>query len=110
MKLYKMYADHLYSRGEYEAAVEQFCHTIGYVQSSYVVRKFLEPQRMRHLVVYLERLLEKGMASSDHVTLLASCLVKVKDEPKLEVRGGEKLFLLLFLVLVLVPLLLSWLF
>ena len=29
MKLYKLYADHLYDKQQFDAAVEQYCHTIG---------------------------------------------------------------------------------
>ena len=35
----KQYGDHLYSKGEYDPAMQQFIQTIGYVQPSYVIRK-----------------------------------------------------------------------
>lgn len=37
--IHKRYGDHLYAKGEYEAAIQQFIQTIGYVQPSYVIRK-----------------------------------------------------------------------
>ena len=79
MKLYKMYADHLYEEGDFWSAVEQYCNTIGYVQSSYVVRKFLEPRRMPQLIMYLRRLVDKGVATKDHVTMLFTTLIKVAE-------------------------------
>ena len=38
MKLYKLYGDHLYKRGEYDNAMTQYCATIGYVQPSYIIK------------------------------------------------------------------------
>lgn len=37
MKLYKQYGDHLYSKHEFDAAITQYCHTIGYIPPSYVI-------------------------------------------------------------------------
>ena len=55
MKIYKMYGDHLYKKNEFDSAITQYCYTIGYVQPSYVVRKFLEPTRIPKLITYLEK-------------------------------------------------------
>jgi hypothetical protein len=38
MKLYKLYGDHLFKKGEHDAAMTQYCATIGYVQPSYVIK------------------------------------------------------------------------
>lgn len=82
MKLYKLYGDHLYKKGDFDAAATQYCCTIGYVPPSYVVRRFLDPQRMSNLISYLEKLHEKGLAKKDHITLLLTCYTKIKDEAK----------------------------
>lgn len=37
MKLYKQYGDHLYAQHEFEAAITQYCYTIGYIPPSYVI-------------------------------------------------------------------------
>lgn len=37
MKLYKQYGDHLYSKHEFDAAITQYCHTVGYIPPSYVI-------------------------------------------------------------------------
>ena len=52
MKIYKTYGDHLYKKNEFDSAITQYCYTIGYVQPSYVVRKFLEPTRIPNLITY----------------------------------------------------------
>jgi len=84
MGLYKTYADQLYERGEFDASVTQYCHAAGYLQPSYVVRRFLTSQRMGNLVTYLEHLLDRGLASNDHVELLLTCYSKegARDEGK----------------------------
>lgn len=63
MKLYKMYGDHLYKKAEYDAALTQYICTIGYVQPSYVIRRFLDPHRISNLIMYLEKLQERGLAA-----------------------------------------------
>lgn len=37
MKLYQQYGDHLYEKQEYEAAISQYCQTIGHLPPSYVI-------------------------------------------------------------------------
>ena len=79
MKLYRQYADHAYSKEEYENAALQYSYTIGYVPSSYVIRRFLEPTLVSHLVFYLEKLRERGMANDDHAKILLLAYVKMGD-------------------------------
>ena len=62
---------------------------LGYVQSSYVVRKFLEPQKMRHLVVYLEKLMEKGRTE---------CERRKRRKKRREEWGGVDMIVLLIIV------------
>ena len=46
--------DYLYNKCDWDGAVTQYARTIGRVESSYVVRRFLDAQRVDHLAVYLE--------------------------------------------------------
>lgn len=39
--IHREYGDYLYSKGNYDGAMEQFVQTIGNLQPSYVVRKVL---------------------------------------------------------------------
>lgn len=91
MKLYKQYGDHLFRRGDHEAAVQQYCHTIGFVPASYVIRRFLDSQRIGHLTSYLETLHSKGFASKDLTTLLLTCYTKTRDVDRLDafISQGE---------------------
>ncbi|CAN0109564.1 unnamed protein product, partial [Discosporangium mesarthrocarpum] len=76
--IYRKYGDHLYKKGDFEGAMTQYKHTIGHLDPSYVVRRFLDAQRIALLTSYLEALHEKGHATSDHTTLLLNCLTKLK--------------------------------
>lgn len=79
----RKYGDHLYSKQEYDEAMAQYIHTIGHLEPSYVIQKFLDAQRIYNLTNYLEKLHEKGLASKDHTTLLLNCYTKLKDVDKL---------------------------
>lgn len=81
----RKYGDHLYSKQEYDEAMAQYIHTIGHLEPSFVIQKFLDAQRIYNLTNYLEKLHEKGLASKDHTTLLLNCYTKLKDVEKLNV-------------------------
>ncbi|KAL2464962.1 Vacuolar protein-sorting-associated protein [Abeliophyllum distichum] len=81
----RKYGDHLYSKQDYDDAMSQYIHTIGYLEPSFVIQKFLDAQRIYNLTNYLEKLHEKGLASKDHTTLLLNCYTKLKDVEKLNV-------------------------
>ncbi|KAL3525158.1 hypothetical protein ACH5RR_013530 [Cinchona calisaya] len=94
----RKYGDHLYSKQEYDQAMHQYIDTIGHLEPSYVIQKFLDAQRIYNLTNYLEKLHEKGLASKDHTTLLLNCYTKLKDVEKLNLfiksdgGGGENKF------------------
>uniref|UniRef100_A0A2P2J857 Vacuolar protein sorting-associated protein 11 homolog n=1 Tax=Rhizophora mucronata TaxID=61149 RepID=A0A2P2J857_RHIMU len=81
----RKYGDHLYSKQDYDEAMAQYIQTIGHLEPSYVIQKFLDAQRIYNLTNYLEKLHEKGLASKDHTTLLLNCYTKLKDVEKLNV-------------------------
>ncbi|XP_034834657.1 vacuolar protein sorting-associated protein 11 homolog [Maniola hyperantus] len=77
MEIYKQYGDHLYSKGDLKGAIDQYVKTIGWLETSYVIRKYLESRHLEPLVQYLEVLHKKGFATEDHTTLLLTCYVKI---------------------------------
>lgn len=81
----RKYGDHLYSKQDYDEAMAQYILTIGHLEPSYVIQKFLDAQRIYNLTNYLEKLHEKGLASKDHTTLLLNCYTKLKDVDKLNI-------------------------
>ncbi|KLO14890.1 hypothetical protein SCHPADRAFT_927552 [Schizopora paradoxa] len=82
--IHRQYGDHLYSKGDYDGAMAQFVQTIGHLQPSYVIRKFLDAQRIHNLVTYLQDLHTLGLANSDHTTLLLNTYTKLKDVSRLD--------------------------
>ncbi|KAK2995647.1 hypothetical protein RJ640_013604 [Escallonia rubra] len=81
----RKYGDHLYGKQDYDEAMAQYILTIGHLEPSYVIQKFLDAQRIYNLTSYLEKLHENGLASKDHTTLLLNCYTKLKDVEKLNV-------------------------
>src|SRR5579871_4794323 len=78
------YADHLFSRGEYDAAIQQYLRALDSINPSEVIRKYLDIQRIGNLVQILEELHSQKRANSDHTTLLLNCYARLKDVDQLE--------------------------
>ncbi|RWS28783.1 vacuolar protein sorting-associated protein 11-like protein [Leptotrombidium deliense] len=89
-EIFKQYGDHLYKKGDHEGAMAQYIKTVGQLEASFVIKKFLDSQRINNLTAYLEELHLKGLANEDHTTLLLNCYTKLKDPSKLNafIRGG----------------------
>ncbi|KPV76750.1 uncharacterized protein RHOBADRAFT_48072 [Rhodotorula graminis WP1] len=80
---YRRYGDHLYGKADYEGAMAAYLKTVGTVQASYVIRKFLDAQRLTHLTSYLQELHSRGLANTDITTLLLNCYTKLADDEAL---------------------------
>lgn len=78
------YADYLFSRGEYDAAIQQYLRALDTINPSEVIRKYLDVQRIANLVQILEELHAQKRANSDHTTLLLNCYARLKDVDQLE--------------------------
>lgn len=83
-EIYRKYGDHLYGKGDYDGAMNQYLNTIGRLEPSYVIRKFLDAQQITNLTKYLDTLHTKGLATADHTTLLVHCYTKLNDKEKLQ--------------------------
>jgi hypothetical protein len=79
----KRYADHLYKNGDYDTAISQYCKTIGVLEPSYVIRKYLDVSRIQNLTHYLQQLISMNLGNEDHTTLLINCFAKLKDDAEL---------------------------
>lgn len=53
-EIFKQYGDHLYNKGGFAGAVEQYAKTIGYLEPSYVIRRFLDSRHINYLTDYLQ--------------------------------------------------------
>ena len=61
----------------------QYCKTIGVLEPSYVIRKYLDSSRIVNLAHYLQQLLIRKLGNEDHTTLLINCFAKLKDDAAL---------------------------
>ncbi|WRT68039.1 uncharacterized protein IL334_005014 [Kwoniella shivajii] len=82
--IHRRYGDYLYSKGDFDGAMGQFVRTLGHLQPSYVIRKFLDAQRIHNLTTYLQELHSRGLANPDHTTLLLNCYTKTSDRARLD--------------------------
>ncbi|KDQ33122.1 hypothetical protein PLEOSDRAFT_1099105 [Pleurotus ostreatus PC15] len=82
--IHRQYGDHLYTKGDYDGAMSQYVKTLGNLQPSYVIRKYLDAQRIHNLVTYLQELHSIGLANADHTTLLLNAYTKLKDVSRLD--------------------------
>ncbi|KAG9508446.1 Vacuolar protein sorting-associated protein 11-like protein, partial [Fragariocoptes setiger] len=68
--IFKQYGDHLFKKGDYDGAVDQYIKTIGRSETSHVIKMFLNAQCYHHLTQYLEALHQKSYANEMHTTIL----------------------------------------
>ncbi|KAH8849919.1 Vacuolar protein sorting-associated protein 11 like [Schistosoma japonicum] len=78
------YADHLYKQKEYDAAIREYIKTIGKLEASFVIQRFLEGSHILQLTLYLEALRDQNLSISDHLILLLNCYCRLQDEDKIE--------------------------
>ncbi|TPP60984.1 Vacuolar protein sorting associated protein 11 [Fasciola gigantica] len=77
------YADHLYKQKEYDASIKEYVRTIGVLEASFVIQRFLEGGHIAQLAYYLEALSDTNLASSDHLILLLNCYSRLQDKGKI---------------------------
>ncbi|XP_058450947.1 vacuolar protein sorting-associated protein 11 homolog [Malaya genurostris] len=75
--IFKQYGDHLYSKGDFSGSVDQYIKTIGFLEPSYVIRRFLDARHIHYLTDYLQAIHKSGRASADHTTLLLNCFTRL---------------------------------
>ncbi|KAK7197550.1 hypothetical protein NESM_000705000 [Novymonas esmeraldas] len=86
LRIRKRYGDYLYDKGKMEDAMTQYVDTIGHLESSYVIRRFMGSANMEQLIRYLEELHKQrhsAHTNGAHTTLLLTCYSKLKDEARL---------------------------
>ncbi|CAH8477767.1 unnamed protein product [Schistosoma mattheei] len=78
------YADHLYKQKDYDASIREYIKTIGKLEASFVIQRFLEGSHIIQLTTYLEALKERNLSTSDHLILLLNCYCRLQDVDKIE--------------------------
>lgn len=76
-EIFCQYGDHLYAKMDFSGAVDQYKKTIGHLEPSYVIRKFLDSRYIDCLTVYLEELHRCRVATADHTILLLNCYTRL---------------------------------
>lgn len=93
----KEHADSLYSKKQYDEALDMFIKTIGFLNPSYVIQRFIEVPQLPNLIKYLEKLIEAPTSAQqqnhnintladynkDYTALLLNCYVKTKQKDKI---------------------------
>ncbi|VDK86397.1 unnamed protein product [Litomosoides sigmodontis] len=82
-EIYKKYGDYLYRSGDFENAVQQYTETVGHLEPSYVIKKFLDGSHIKELCIYLEVLHARGKANSHHTTILLNCYTRLAAHDKI---------------------------
>lgn len=79
LRIRKKYGDYLYNKGKPTEAMTQYVETIGHLESSYVIRRYMGSAHMADLIRYLEELHHQrhsAHANVAHTTLLLKCYHK----------------------------------
>lgn len=82
--IHQKYGDHLYGKRDFDGAIQQYIQTIGVLEPSYVIKRFLDAQRTTNLTNYLHKLHEASLANSNHTTLLLNCYTKMSNREELD--------------------------
>ena len=83
-EIHRMYGDWLYERKEFAEAMREYIFAIGFVDASYVIRRFLDASQIHNLTEYLEELHRNGKATVDHTILLMNNYVKLHSNEKIQ--------------------------
>ena len=91
--LQRSYGDYLYQKGAFDEAVAEYIKTIGTIEPSYVIRRFLDAHQLPNLTQYLEAIHVQGVANKDHTTLLLKCYARMRRDAKLRafVHGDKEM-------------------
>ena len=82
--LYRRHAEYLYRKGDYSGAIDQYIHTIGSLEPSHVIFRYLDAPKIPLLVKYLEELRSKELSTPVHNELLRTCYLKLNDAESAE--------------------------
>ena len=82
--LYRRHAEYLYRKGDYSGAIEQYIHTIGSLEPSHVIFRYLDAPKIPLLVKYLEELRSRDLTTAVHNELLRTCYLKLNDPESAE--------------------------
>ncbi len=77
--LFRRHAEFLYRKGDFSASMDQYIYTIGSLEPSHVIFRFLDAPKIPLLTKYLEKLRSRDLATAVHCELLKTCYLKLND-------------------------------
>jgi len=82
--IHRQRADSYQAKHQYDKAIKEYIKTIGFIEPSYVITRFIDPQHAEFLIQYLEELSNKRLATKQHTTLRFNCYTKLRATEKLQ--------------------------
>lgn len=58
----RLHGDLQYSKNDFAGSIKHYILTLGFVEPSYVIRKFLDVSQIDYLIEYLEKIHERKFA------------------------------------------------
>lgn len=82
-EIHRQKGDSFFAKRMYPEAITEYKETIGTLEASYVITRFIDPQHAEFLVDYLEALSERNLETKQHTTLRFNCYTKLRKQEKL---------------------------
>ncbi|KAK6747355.1 hypothetical protein RB195_000512 [Necator americanus] len=82
--IHAKYGDYLYGKGDFDNAVSEYKETIGMLEPSYVIKRYLDGSRLRQLCVYLEALHDTDCYTLYHTNILLNCYAQLEERKKMK--------------------------
>uniref|UniRef100_A0A1I7THV2 Vacuolar protein sorting-associated protein 11 homolog n=1 Tax=Caenorhabditis tropicalis TaxID=1561998 RepID=A0A1I7THV2_9PELO len=81
--IHAKYGDYLYGKGDYENAIHQYKETIGMLEPSYVMKRYLDSSKIKELCIYLECLHDAKKDNEHQTKILMNAYAKQGEKKKL---------------------------
>uniref|UniRef100_A0A7I4YPJ2 Vacuolar protein sorting-associated protein 11 homolog n=1 Tax=Haemonchus contortus TaxID=6289 RepID=A0A7I4YPJ2_HAECO len=81
--IHAKYGDYLYGKADFDGAINEYKETIGMLEPSYVIKRYLEGSRLRQLCVYMEALHETNRYNLHHTSILLHCYAQLEEREKM---------------------------
>lgn len=83
-QLSRVSGDKELEKAKFEEAMHHYKNTIGFLEPSYVLQKFIEKGQVAYNIDYLVALHDRGRADKYHIKLLVNCLLEKKKFEELK--------------------------
>ncbi|VDP11071.1 unnamed protein product [Heligmosomoides polygyrus] len=81
--IHAKYGDYLYGKADFDSAIHEYKETIGMLEPSYVIKRYLEGSRLRQLCIYMEALHETQHYNLHHISILLHCYAQLEERDKM---------------------------